>query len=134
VGYGCWVWRGHDPDHFAAIAPVVGGIGRDGPKDVTDKLNQQAANLACVPGYAFAGAKDKAVPAERFEHMKGSLKTLAVKTGEIVAKAGGIRMNAIFERHMDSDTPQPEFLTLTPHGHNRTKTHYRRPALLRAQP
>ena len=25
-GYGCWVWGGHYPEHFAAIAPIVGGI------------------------------------------------------------------------------------------------------------
>ncbi|MEM7143579.1 MAG: prolyl oligopeptidase family serine peptidase [Verrucomicrobiota bacterium] len=68
-GYGCWVWGGHYPDHFAAIAPVVGGIGPEGPKDVTPHLDKWAANLAKVPVYAFAGAQDRVVPAEYSERM-----------------------------------------------------------------
>ena len=66
-GYGCWAWGGHSPQHFAAIAPVSGGIGTRGPKDVTPDLDQWIANLATVPVYAFAGAKDKVVPPERSE-------------------------------------------------------------------
>ena len=31
-GYGSRVWGGHNPEHFAAIALVVGGIGWGGPK------------------------------------------------------------------------------------------------------
>ena len=68
-GYGCWVWGGQRPEHFAAIAPIVGGIGREGPKDVTSDLDQWAANLSKVPVYAFVGAKDKVVPPERSERM-----------------------------------------------------------------
>jgi predicted peptidase len=79
-GYGCWVWGGHHPEHFAAIAPIVGGIGRKGPKDVTPDLDQWAANLAKVPVYAFAGAKDRVVPAERSERMVAAIR-----------KAGGTR-------------------------------------------
>jgi len=37
-GYGCWVWGGHSPERLAAVAPVVGGIGPGGPKDVTPDL------------------------------------------------------------------------------------------------
>ena len=33
-GCGSWLWGGHYPEHFAAIAPVLGGIGRCGPKEV----------------------------------------------------------------------------------------------------
>lgn len=73
-GYGSWVWGGHYPEHFAAIAPVVGGIGRGGPKEVTPKLEKWAANLAKVPVYAFAGAKDKVVPAERSERMVAAIR------------------------------------------------------------
>lgn len=73
-GYGSWVWGGHSPDHFAAIAPIVGGIGRGGPKDVTPDLERWAANLAKVPVYAFAGAKDRVVPAERSERMVAAIK------------------------------------------------------------
>ncbi len=73
-GYGCWVWGGHHPEHFAAIAPIVGGIGRNGPKDVTPDLKKWAANLARVPVYAFAGARDPVVPAERSQRMVDAIR------------------------------------------------------------
>ena len=73
-GYGSWVWGGSNPEHFAAIAPVVGGIGRGGPKDVTEDLEKWAVNLAKVPVYAFAGGKDKVVPAERSERMVAAIR------------------------------------------------------------
>jgi predicted peptidase len=68
-GYGTWAWAAHDPQHFAAVAPIVGGIGREGPKAVTPDLNQWATNLARIPVYAFVGALDKTVPPERSERM-----------------------------------------------------------------
>jgi len=68
-GYGSWSWGGHNPEHFAAIAPVSGGIGPNGPKDVTPNLQKWATNLAKIPVHAFAGGKDKVVPAERSERM-----------------------------------------------------------------
>ena len=68
-GYGTWAWAANNPEHFAAIAPVVGGIGPKGPRDVTPDLAKWAAKLTTVPVYAFAGAKDKVVPAERSERM-----------------------------------------------------------------
>ena len=34
-GYGTFMWAGYSPQHFAAIAPMVGGLGPLGPKDVT---------------------------------------------------------------------------------------------------
>jgi len=68
-GYGSWAWGGHSPKRLAAIAPVVGGIGPGGPKDVTPDLKNWAKNLAKVPVYAFAGGKDRVVPAERSERM-----------------------------------------------------------------
>ena len=68
-GYGSWTWGGLHPEHFAAIAPVSGGIGPGGPKDVTPDLNKWAANLSKIPVYAFAGVKDRVVPAERSQRM-----------------------------------------------------------------
>ena len=68
-GYGSWAWGGQSPQHFAAIAPIVGGTGPGGPKDVTPDLKKWAANLAKVPVYAFAGGQDRVVPAERSETM-----------------------------------------------------------------
>ena len=82
-GYGSWTWGGNSPHHFAAIAPVVGGIGPGGPKDVTKELDQWAANLAKVPVYAFAGAKDKVVPAERSVRMVNAIKKAGGKIAKI---------------------------------------------------
>ena len=82
-GYGSWVWGGHNPEHFAAIAPVSGGIGPGGPKDVTPHLNNWAANLAKVPVFAFVGAKDKVVPAERSERMIAAIQKAGGKEAKI---------------------------------------------------
>ncbi len=82
-GYGTWAWGAHNPEHFAAIAPVVGGIGPGGPKDVTPDLKKWAANLAKVPVYAFAGAKDRVVPAERSERMVAAIQKAGGKDAKI---------------------------------------------------
>ena len=68
-GYGTWAWAAHSPKQFAAAAPVVGGLGKGGPKDITPDLDQWAANLAKLPVWAFHGANDKVVPADRSERM-----------------------------------------------------------------
>ena len=82
-GYGCWAWGGHSPKRLAAIAPVVGGIGPGGPKDVTPDLKNWAKNLAKVPVYAFAGGKDRVVPAERSERMVAEIRKAGGKQAKI---------------------------------------------------
>ncbi|MHC5058037.1 MAG: carboxylesterase family protein [Planctomycetota bacterium] len=82
-GYGSWAWGGHSPQHFAAIAPVVGGIGPGGPKDVTLDLDKWAANLAEVPVFAFAGGKDRVVPAERSERMVAAIRKAGGKEAKL---------------------------------------------------
>ncbi len=82
-GYGSWLWGGNSPEHFAAIAPIVGGIGAGGPKAVTKDLDKWAKNLAKVPVYAFAGAKDKVVPAERSERMVSAIRKAGGKLARI---------------------------------------------------
>ena len=77
-GFGSWIWGGNNPEHFAAIAPISGGIGSGGPKDVTKQIDKWVANLVKVPVYAFAGEKDRVVPAERSKRMI-----------ELIQKAGG---------------------------------------------
>jgi len=52
-GYGTWATACHDPNRFAAIAPVSGG------GDV-----QQAERLKELPIWAFHGDKDNVVPIE----------------------------------------------------------------------
>lgn len=68
-GFGSWAWAGESPQHFAAVAPVVGGLGFGGPKDVFPELDRWAKNLRDVPVWAFHGATDRVVPAERSERM-----------------------------------------------------------------
>ncbi len=82
-GYGTWVWGAHNPEHFAAIAPIVGGIGREGPKDVTPDLEQWAVNLAKIPVYAFVGALDKTVPPERSERMIAAIQKAGGKEAKL---------------------------------------------------
>ena len=82
-GYGSWTWGGNSPQHFAAIAPIVGGIGPGGPKDVSPELERWALNLAKVPVYAFAGAKDRVVPAERSERMVAAIRKAGGKQAKI---------------------------------------------------
>jgi predicted esterase len=62
---------------------VVGGIGRGGPKAVTDDLAEWAGNLAGVPVYAFAGARDRVVPAERSERMIAAIRKAGGKKAKI---------------------------------------------------
>ena len=73
-GYGSWVWASHSPRHFAAVAPVVGGLGRGGPKDVSPDLEQWAKALVPIPVWAFHGAQDRVVPADRSEKMVGLIR------------------------------------------------------------
>ena len=82
-GYGAWVWGGHNPELFAAIAPISGGIGPRGPKDVTPNVDKWAANLAKVPVHAFAGGKDKVVPAEHSQRMIAAIEKAGGKEAKI---------------------------------------------------
>jgi len=82
-GYGTWVWGAHNPEHFAAIAPVSGGTGPGGPKDVTPKLAEWAKSLTKVPVYAFTGAKDRVVPSERSESMVAAIKKAGGKQAKL---------------------------------------------------
>jgi len=82
-GYGTWAWAAHDPHHFAAIAPIVGGIGREGPKDVTPDFDQWATSLATISVYAFVGALDKTVPPERSERMIAAIQKAGGKEAKL---------------------------------------------------
>ena len=82
-GYGCWAWGGRSPERFAAIAPIVGGIGPHGPKDISPDISRWARNLAKVPVYAFAGGKDRVVPADRSERMVAEIRKAGGKQAKI---------------------------------------------------
>ncbi len=74
-GYGTWVWTATHPEHFAAVVPSAGGLGRDGPVDITPDFDQWAKSLSTVPLWAFHGAIDKTVPANRSESMVKAIKS-----------------------------------------------------------
>lgn len=82
-GYGCWVWGGHSSERLAAVAPVVGGIGPGGPKDVSPNLTKWAENLAKVPVYAFVGGRDRVVPAEHSKRMIAEIRKVGGKLAQI---------------------------------------------------
>ena len=84
-GYGTYLWAGSQPQHFAAIAPMVGGLGSGGPLDVTAELDSWGRNLATLPMWAYYGEDDEVVPADRgamvmgaIERAGGELATLTV--------------------------------------------------------
>lgn len=87
-GYGTWAWGAHDPQHFAAIAPIVGGIGREGAKAVTPDFDQWAASLAKIPVYAFIGALDTTVPPDRSERMIAAIKKVGGKEAKLKVYPG----------------------------------------------
>ncbi len=82
-GFGCWAWAGESHNRFAAIAPVVGGLGFGGPKDVFPELDRWARNLTSVPVWAFHGANDRVVPAERSERMVKLIRDLGGKKAKL---------------------------------------------------
>ena len=83
-GYGTFVWAAHSPDHFAALAPMVGGLGAKGPKDITPDLEAWGKNLAKVPMKAYYGAKDRVVPADRGEMILKAIRKAGGKKAEFI--------------------------------------------------
>ena len=73
-GYGTWLWAATYPENFAAIAPLAGGIGKGGPKDVSPDLDQWLDKLCTIPTWIFHGGKDTVVPAQRSERMYWGLR------------------------------------------------------------
>ena len=83
-GYGTFMWAGYRPGHFAAIAPMVGGIGPLGPKDVTKDLDLWGRNLAKLPMRAYYGRKDRVVPADRGEMIMKAIGKAGGKKAELI--------------------------------------------------
>ncbi len=86
-GYGTYVWAGNSPQHFAAIAPMVGGIGPEGPKDITKNLEEWGKNLATIPMKAYYGGKDRVVPADRGAMVLKAIKAAGGKQAEVIVLA-----------------------------------------------
>ncbi len=81
-GRGSWAWGASNPEHFAAVAPISGGVGRGEPEEISATIDAWAVNLAKVPVYAYAGELDKTVPASGSKRMVAAIK-----------KAGGTEVN-----------------------------------------
>lgn len=66
-GYGTWAWGLHDPDRFAALAPVAGGYFDDPlpPENICDMKD--------TPIWAFTSTADTVVPASRTESLTDAL-------------------------------------------------------------
>ena len=101
-GYGTLMWAGYRPEHFAAIAPMVGGLGPGGPKDITEDLQLWGRNLAKLPMRAYYGAKDAIVPPDRGEMIR-----------QAIDQAGGGK--------------QTEVIILQDKGHNAASVPYSQP-------
>lgn len=87
-GYGTFVWAGNSPRHFAAIAPMVGGLGPGGPKDVTTKLDEWGKNLAKIPMKAYYGENDRVVPADRGEMVMKAIKKAGGTKAQVIVLPG----------------------------------------------
>ncbi|MGC6456027.1 MAG: prolyl oligopeptidase family serine peptidase [Coraliomargaritaceae bacterium] len=83
-GYGTLMWAGYRPEHFAAISPMVGGLGPAGPKDITEDLDLWGRNLAKIPLRAYYGAKDRVVPPDRGEMIREAIKHAGGKQAEVI--------------------------------------------------
>ena len=85
-GYGTWAWGPHDLPHFAAIAPIVGGTGREGAKAMTPDCAPWDAGRARIPVDALVGAPDTTAPPDRSERMIAA-----------IPKAGGKEAKLAFD-------------------------------------
>ena len=88
-GYGTIMWAGNRPQHFAAIAPMVGGLGPGGPKDVTKDLQLWGKNLAGIPMRAYYGANDKVVPPDRGTMLRQAIDAAGGTKAEIITRDAG---------------------------------------------
>lgn len=91
-GYGTYAWAGVNPEHFAAIAPMVGGLGALGPKDITEDLELWGRNLATLPMRTYYGGQDRVVPPDRGKMIL-----------DAVTKAGGTQAELIVFEEMGHD-------------------------------
>lgn len=83
-GYGTIAWAASSPKHFAAIAPMVGGLGPKGPKDITPDLETWGKNLAKLPMKAYYGENDRIVPPDRGALILKEIKKAGGKKAEVI--------------------------------------------------
>ena len=78
-GYGTWLWAASSPDSFAAIAPMAGGLGKSGPKDISPDLELWLDKLSAIPTWIFHGGNDTVVTPDRSERMYQGLRERGLK-------------------------------------------------------
>lgn len=83
-GYGTIAWAAHSPGHFAALAPMVGGLGPGGPKDVTEELDVWGKNLKQIPLSAYYGRQDRVVPPDRGAMLLKAIKQAGGTLAEVI--------------------------------------------------
>lgn len=84
-GYGTWSLALREPDRFAALVPVCGGITPPGTRPDLDDLQVESTRSAAdpfdaaaqrlrhVPSWLFHGARDDVVPPAQSRHMHAAL-------------------------------------------------------------
>jgi predicted peptidase len=80
-GYGTWLLAMQQPERFAAIAPVCGGLDVSGAiasgaitgRSAADLHDEAAARIAAVPQWVFHGARDEVVPVAESRKMVAAL-------------------------------------------------------------
>jgi predicted peptidase len=68
-GYGAWLLAWQQPERFAAVVPVCGGLDRNAGTPAT-----AARRLAKIPHWVFHGADDEIIPATESRAMVAALR------------------------------------------------------------
>lgn len=75
-GYGVWTLARLQPDLFAALVPICGGIGRD---TATAPYTETARQFRDKPVWIFHGAEDDVVPPDQSRRMAAELKKIGAR-------------------------------------------------------
>ncbi|WP_082672450.1 prolyl oligopeptidase family serine peptidase [Luteimonas abyssi] len=87
-GYGTWSLALREPERFAALVPVCGGITPPGTRpdletlfvdathEAADPFAEAAGRLRAIPSWVFHGARDDVVPPEQSRRMVAALQAV----------------------------------------------------------
>ena len=84
-GYGSWKMASENPNKFAAIAPVCGGIrppalpsvpaAATATSETADPYREAARKIGATPVWIFHGGEDRVVPRDESRKMNDAIKT-----------------------------------------------------------